>query len=39
LLSYVIADALLERFGGDNIDMIKENYNLWREKWKKVLHL
>ncbi len=39
LVSYVIADAFLERFGGDTISMIKEHYGMWREKWKRVLYL
>ena len=39
LVSYVIADAFLERFGGDTISMIKEHYEMWREKWKDILFL
>ena len=39
LVSYVIADAFLERFGGDTLSMIKKHYDLWREEWKEVLSL
>ncbi len=39
LVSYVIADAFLERFGGDTLSMIKKHYEIWREKWKDILFL
>ncbi len=39
LTSYVIADAFLERFGGDTLSMIKKHYRMWREEWKNTLSL
>lgn len=35
LVSFVIAGAFLERFGGDTIPAVKDSYETWKEEYKK----
>ncbi len=37
LVSYVIADAILEKFGGDTLEDVKKNINVYRERIRKFL--
>jgi len=36
-LAFVLADAVLEKFGGDNFSEIKERIAAWRKKTEKIL--
>lgn len=37
LVSYVIAEEIMYKFGSDNFDDIKNNLNIWRKKTEKIL--
>lgn len=39
LVSYVLADEIFKKFGNENFEKIKKEFNLWREKTKKILKI